>query len=86
MEDPKAFERPAEGKVSDPDLRRLLRSVVAEEAAVDATEVAWRKPGRACAGRIGGAGGMGRRCGGSANESVEVGVLVTVLEVAAKRC
>ena len=37
---PNALERPAEaGKVSEPDLRRLLRSVTAELAADDAMEV-----------------------------------------------
>ena len=46
IEGPKALERPPEGNVREPDLRRLLRSVTAEVATVEATEVAWRNVGR----------------------------------------
>lgn len=38
MDGPKALESPPVGKVSDPDLRRLLRSDRAEEATEEATE------------------------------------------------
>ena len=84
MDDPNAFERPPEGKVSDPDLRRLFRSVTADAAADDATEVAWRNPGLGGGGRLGvEATGRGCLCTCSANESVE---LLKVFEAAAKRC
>lgn len=39
IELPNALDKPAEGRVNEPDLRRLLRSVRADEAAEDATEV-----------------------------------------------
>lgn len=38
MDGPNAFESPPVGRVSDPDLSRLLRSVKAEEATDEATE------------------------------------------------
>ena len=39
MDGPNAFDRPPVGSVSEPDLRRLLRSVSADEAADEAIEV-----------------------------------------------
>ena len=38
MDGPNAFDSPLEGSVSEPDLRRLLRSVRADEATDEATE------------------------------------------------
>ena len=38
MDGPNAFDNPPVGRVSEPDLRRLLRSVSAEEATDEATE------------------------------------------------
>ena len=38
MDGPNAFESPPVGRVREPDLRRLLRSVKAEEATDEATE------------------------------------------------
>ena len=40
MEVPNALERPPAGRVKDPERKRLLRSVNAEDAAEDATEAA----------------------------------------------
>ena len=39
MDGPNSFDRPPVGSVSEPDLRRLLRSVSADEAADEAIEV-----------------------------------------------
>lgn len=44
---PKAFESPAAGILSEPDRRRLLRSVTADVAADDATDVVCRSAGLA---------------------------------------
>jgi hypothetical protein len=82
MEGPKALESPPVGKVSDPDLSRLLRSVTAEEATDEATDAEWRKLGRGGLAVMLGVG-AGRDC--SVNESADVGVLPTVLDAAANR-
>jgi hypothetical protein len=49
MEGPKALDRPPDGSVSEPDLRRLLRSGRMLGGKGVLTEVeAWRKTGRDC--------------------------------------
>ena len=45
IEDPNALDNPAAGKVSEPDLRRLLRSVTAVDAADVAIVEVWRRFG-----------------------------------------
>ena len=40
MEGPNALDSPPAGRVKDPERKRLLRSVSAEDAAEDATEAA----------------------------------------------
>jgi hypothetical protein len=46
IDGPKALDNPPVGKVSDPDLSRLLRSFAADEATEEAIEAECRKPGR----------------------------------------
>jgi hypothetical protein len=85
IEGPNALESPPVGRVNDPDLRRLFRSVTVDEETGDAIEAEWRKAGRVGAARLD--GGTGAFCLGvsSVNGSVEDGVLPRVLDVAAKR-
>ena len=49
---PKALDRPELGRVSEPDRRRLFLSVTADDAAEEAMELEWRRPGLVAARRL----------------------------------
>ena len=84
---PNALDRPPAGRVKEPERKRLLRSVIADDAAEDATEAACRRLGRTGAVVVTG----GARvcclccCSWSANDSVDCAALLRLLEAAAKR-
>jgi len=91
MDGPKALESPAEGSVSEPDLKRLLRSEPTEVGAADggATDaevvIECLIVGRVGTIRLGGTLGLCLCCSCSVNDSVD-GVALRVFDAAANRC
>lgn len=71
--------------MSDPDRRRLFRSVTADDATEEATEVECRKPGRTGVAKLEVGVAEICLCDCSINDSVEAEVLPTVFDAAAKR-
>jgi hypothetical protein len=91
IDGPKALERPAEGRVREPDLKRLLRSEPTEVwmgggGAVDVDVIECLIVGRVGTTRLGGVLAFCLCCSCSEKDSVDGVALLRVFDAAAKRC
>lgn len=92
IDGPKALERPAEGRVNEPDLKRLWRSEPTEVetggggGAIDVDVIECLMGGRVGTTRLGGVLVLCLCCSCSANDSVDAVALLRVFDAAANRC